>query len=85
MGLTTKAIKYDTRKETSLYIVALLTALAVLFLIQNLIRSKHGRAITAIRDNEIAAKAMGINVTFYKLFVFVLAAFFAGMAGEQYH
>ena len=84
MGLTTKAIKYDTRKDTSLYIVALLTALVVLFLIQNLIRSKHGRAITAIRDNEIAAKAMGINVTFYKLFVFVLAAFFAGMAGVIY-
>ena len=51
---------------------------------QNLIRSKHGRAITAIRDNEIAARAMGINVTFYKLFVFVIAAFFAGIAGVLY-
>ena len=84
MGLTTRQIKYDTRKDTSLYIVAFITALVVLFLIQNLIRSKHGRAITAIRDNEIAAKAMGINVTFYKLFVFVIAAFFAGMAGVIY-
>ena len=41
-------------------------------------------AVTAIRDNEIAAKAMGINVTFYKLFVFILAAFFAGIAGVIY-
>lgn len=84
MGLTTKTIKYDTRKDTSLYIVVFIVALIVLFMVQNLVRSKHGRAITAIRDNEIAAKAMGINVTFYKLFVFVIAAFFAGIAGVIY-
>ncbi len=84
MGLSTQAIKYDTRKDTSLYLVSFVAVLVVLFFVQNLIRSKHGRAITAIRDNEIAAKAMGINVTFYKLFVFVIAAFFAGMAGVIY-
>ena len=56
----------------------------MLIVIQNLVKSKHGRAITAIRDNEIAAKAMGINVTFYKLFVFIIAAFFAGCAGVIY-
>ena len=67
-----------------LYIVAFVAVLVVLFVLQNLIRSKHGRAITAVRDNEIAAKAMGINVTFYKLFAFTLAAFFAGVAGVIY-
>ena len=56
----------------------------MLFIVQNFIRSKHGRAVTAIRDNEIAAKAMGINVTYYKLFIFVLSAFFAGVAGVIY-
>ena len=81
MGLKTDSIKI---KSSTLYIVSFILVLAVLFLIQNLIRSKHGRAITAIRDNEIAAKAMGINVTFYKLFVFVIAAFFAGVAGVIY-
>ena len=60
MGLNTT--KY---KPASLFIVAFIVVLLVLALIQNLIRSKHGRAITAIRDNEIAAKAMGINVTLY--------------------
>lgn len=84
MGLSTKTIKYNSRQDNSLYIVTFVTALVVLFMIQNLVRSKHGRAITAIRDNEIAAKAMGINVTFYKLFVFVIAAFFAGIAGVIY-
>lgn len=73
-----------TYAPAKLFIVAFVVVIIVLILIQNLIRSKHGRAITAIRDNEIAAKAMGINVTFYKLFVFVVAAFFAGIAGTIY-
>ena len=73
-----------TTYKGSLFIVAFIMVFVTLFLIQNVIKSKHGRAITAIRDNEIAAKAMGINVTYYKLFVFILAAFFAGIAGVIY-
>ena len=83
-GLTTGALKYDTRQSPTLFIVVFVFALIMLAVIQNLVKSKHGRAITAIRDNEIAAKAMGINVTFYKLFVFIVAAFFAGCAGVIY-
>ena len=55
--------------------------LITMFVVQNLVRSKQGRAIMAIRDNEIAARSMGINVTYYKLMVFMLSAFFAGIAG----
>ena len=84
MGLSTAKIQYNTRQSPTLYVVTLVTALVMLFVIQNLVRSKHGRAITAIRDNEIAAKAMGINVTFYKLLAFVVSAFFAGVAGVIY-
>lgn len=83
-GLTTGTLIYDTRKSPTLFVVTLVFALIMLVLVQNLVKSKHGRAITAIRDNEIAAKSMGINVTFYKLFVFVIAAFFAGCAGVIY-
>ena len=50
----------------------------------NLKNSKYGRAIMAIRDNRIAAESTGINVTYYKLAVFVIAAFFAGAAGTLY-
>ena len=67
-----------------LYLVAFIGAILTVVVSQNLRRSKHGRAIQAIRDNEIAARAMGVNVTFYKLAVFVIAAFFAGMAGVIY-
>jgi branched-chain amino acid transport system permease protein len=70
--------------RTTLLFVTLVTVLVVLAIVQNLIRSKHGRAITAIRDNEIAARAMGVNVTYYKLLVFVLSAFAAGLSGVLY-
>lgn len=67
-----------------LFIIGFALVLLALFVIQNLIRSKHGRAITAIRDNEIAAKATGINVTKYKLLGFIISAAFAGIAGVFY-
>lgn len=46
-----------------------------------LIKSRHGRAIISIREDEIAAEASGIPTTFYKVFAFALAAFMAGMGG----
>ena len=67
-----------------LFIIAFVLVLACLAVIQNLIRSKHGRAITSIRDNEIAAHATGINVTKYKLSVFTISSLFAGIAGVLY-
>ena len=79
MGMSTKLYNGNT-----LFILSFVVLLIVLFLCQNLINSKHGRAVIAIRDNEIAAKAMGINVTFYKLLIFIVAAFFAGVAGVLY-
>ena len=67
-----------------LFTIGFLVVLLTIFVIQNIIKSKHGRAITAIRDNEIAAKATGINVTKYKLMGFVVSAVFAGLAGALY-
>ncbi len=67
-----------------LFIIAFVMLLITLAVIQNLLRSKHGRAITAIRDSEIAARAMGINVTQYKLLTFTVSSFFAGVAGVLY-
>ena len=70
--------RYD---RNSLFIIGFILVLITVIVIQNFIRSKHGRAVTSIRDSEIAARATGINVTKYKLIVFTLAAFFAGIAG----
>ena len=76
LGMATVRIDKDY-----LFVIALVVVLLCLAVTQNLIRSKHGRAITSIRDNEIAARATGINVTKYKLAVFAISAFFAGVAG----
>ena len=79
LGLNTP--RYDKRM---LFIIAFILVLVTLAVVQNFIRSKHGRAVTAIRDNEIAARATGINVTKYKLLTFTLSAVFAGVAGVLY-
>ena len=79
LGLSTP--RYD---RNTLYIIAFVMVLVTLFVVQNFMRSKHGRAVTAIRDNEIAARATGINVTKYKLLAFILSAMFAGVAGVLY-
>ncbi|HHW06775.1 MAG TPA: branched-chain amino acid ABC transporter permease [Clostridia bacterium] len=65
---------------TWLFIFTVVTVL----LIKNFINSSHGRACIAIRENEIAADAMGINTTFYKVLAFSIGAFFAGLAGALY-
>ena len=79
LGLSTP--RYDKKY---LFIFAFVIVLITLAVVQNFIRSKHGRAVTAIRDNEIAARATGINVTKYKLLTFTLSATFAGIAGVLY-
>ena len=56
----------------------------VIVLIQNFIRSSYGRAILAVREDEIAAKSCGIPVFHYKMTGFVLASFVAGIGGALY-
>ena len=62
------------------YVMAVLLTLMVI-VFANLIRSKPGRAWIAIRDNDIAAEALGINIVWYKLLAFFVAGFMAGVAG----
>lgn len=69
---------------TYIFLIGFVAVLVTIFCIQNIIKSKHGRAVTAIKDNEIAARAMGVNITYYKLIIFAIAAFFAGLAGAIY-
>lgn len=65
---------------TIVYVMAVIT----IIVIANLVKSRHGRAICSIRDNVIASEAMGIPIVYYKLLAFVVAAFFAGIAGVLY-
>lgn len=63
------------------FTIGFLLIMVCLFVIFNLVNSKSGRAIMALRDNKIAAQSVGINVTSYKLMAFVISAAMAGMAG----
>ena len=64
-----------------LYFLTLVILIVLFVLAQNLLRSRTGRAIVAIRDNHIAAEAMGINSALYKSVVFGVSAAYTGVAG----
>lgn len=61
-----------------------LTLSVLVFIVQNLMRSTYGKGFLAVRDDEIAAEATGIDTTRYKVTAFVIGAFFAGVAGALY-
>ena len=61
-----------------------LLVMFTLFVVLNLVNSKEGRAIKAVRDNRIAAESVGINVTAFRMKAFVVSAFLAGMAGALF-
>lgn len=71
-------------EKSSNYVMAYVLVVIAVLVIANLINSRHGRAIKAIRDNVIAAESVGVNVVYYKILAFVLSAFFAGVAGVLY-
>lgn len=60
------------------------SVVVTIIFIKNFINSHNGRACMAIREDEIAAEAMGVNTTYYKILVFTIGAFFAGVAGALY-
>ena len=71
-------------KKASTFTLGIVLVLLTLIVILNLINSRAGRAIKSIRDNEIAARSVGINITKYKLMAFITSAVFAGIAGVLY-
>ena len=79
-GLSKIPLRSDYNNYTLVFI---LTVLTIVFIV-NFVHSRDCRAITAIRDNEIATESIGIKVSTYKIKAFVIAAFFAGVAGCVY-
>lgn len=73
----------STAKVTYLWVALAVTIICVVLMFM-FIRSKYGRAVRAIRDDEIAASASGINTGYYKVLTFAFSAFFAGIAGALY-
>ena len=83
-SLYKNGLGFGSKGKVAYIWVALLVTIVCLTLMFMFIRSKYGRAIKAIRDDEIAASASGINTSYYKVFTFAYSAFFAGIAGALY-
>lgn len=79
-GLSSIPVYSNYNNYTVVYILMAATVL----LITNLVHSRDGRAICAVRDNYIATESIGIHVSNYKIKAFVISAFFAGVAGVLY-
>jgi len=75
-------IRY-TDEINNFYIVIVITIIFI-FIAKNLARGRVGRAFIAIRDNDLAAEVMGINLLYYKLLAFFIGCFFAGVAGSLF-
>ena len=71
-------------EKISTFTMGFVLILFTLVVVLNLINSKEGRAIMAIRDNRIAAESVGLNVFSFKMKAFVVSSFLAGMAGALY-
>ena len=75
---------FTFRSEASqFYLIMIITAICILFA-KNLARGRVGRAFIAVRDNDLAAEVMGINLTYYKLLAFFIGCFLAGIAGALF-
>lgn len=70
--------------KLSTFLAGFILIIVTLFIVLNLINSRQGRAIMALRDNRIAAESVGINVTRYKMMAFITSAALAGCAGALF-
>jgi ABC-type branched-subunit amino acid transport system permease subunit len=71
----------NTVSEITVYFATLVILILVILMARNILRTKVGRALSALRDSELAARALGVNIALFKNIAFALSAFFAGLAG----
>lgn len=84
MGITGGAMGLSKISRYSNYTWVYVIIIITILIITNLVNSRHGRAISSIRENYVASESIGIKVSRYKIMAFVIAAFFAGVAGVLY-
>jgi branched-chain amino acid transport system permease protein len=79
-----KIFGYEINNVWAYLVLVLIFVVITYVVIRNITKSPFGRILTAVREDEIATEAMGKNVNKYKLIVFVVGAFFAGITGSLY-
>lgn len=75
---------FEAPYEKDIYYVAMAVAIVVVLVTYRLLRSKVGRALVAIRENEVVAEALAINVTTYKMIAFTYSGLLAGLSGGMF-
>jgi len=73
---------FEIKTPTEKYYLVLAITIIAIFVAKNIVRTRVGRAFVAIRDNDLAAEVMGINLFRYKLTAFFIGSFYAGIAGS---
>ena len=75
---------YELDSDEKMYFFLLIVTGLMLLAATNIMRSRVGRAFVAIRDRDIAAEAIGVDITYYKVLSFAISSFYAGVAGGMY-
>jgi len=81
IGIPQLGLSWILSSETSKYYLILIITIIMILLAINILKTRAGRAFVAIRDSDIAAEVIGINLTMYKTLAFAVSAFYAGIAG----
>jgi branched-chain amino acid transport system permease protein len=84
LGIPEAGISLVLKSDVSIYYLILVITIIMVIGARNLMKTRVGRAFVAIRDDDIAAEVMGVNLTIYKTMSFAVSAFYAGVAGGLY-
>jgi branched-chain amino acid transport system permease protein len=84
IGLPNFGLSFVLKSDASKYYLILMLTVILVILAKNILKTRAGRAFVAIRDSDIAAEVIGINLTVYKTLAFATSAFYAGIAGGLY-
>ncbi len=74
----------DFNSDLAFYYLTFIVLIVMIIILKNILRTPTGRALIAIRDSEVAAESMGINLAIYKTASFAISAFYAGIAGALF-
>ncbi len=81
IGIPQLGLSWELWTEKSKYYLILIIAILMVLFAVNILKTRVGRAFVAIRDSDIAAEVIGVNLTIYKTLAFAVSAFYAGVAG----
>ncbi|MHB8769878.1 MAG: branched-chain amino acid ABC transporter permease [Syntrophales bacterium] len=81
LGLPQLGVSWVLKTDFQKYYLILLTTVVMVVAARNILKTRVGRSFVAIRDSDIAAEVIGVNLTVYKTLAFAVSAFYAGVAG----